>query len=87
MRREEILAGLRAFTTRQALRARRALGAVRALAGPAAGERARAALRRLTGPGARERLRLGWAAIRRRPDAVLVAVLVAGVLVMILHWS
>lgn len=62
------------------------LRALRA-AGCRARERGRATLRAVTGPAARDRARRGWAAVRRRPDAVLVAGVVVGVLVMILHWS
>lgn len=36
---------------------------------------------------ARGRLRLAWAALRGRPDAVLLGAVVAGVVAMILHWS
>ncbi len=46
-----------------------------------------AALRALAGPAARERARAAWAAIRRRPDALLAAGVVLGVVVMLLHWS
>ncbi len=81
MRREELLAALRALPGRCALSARRALAVL------AVRPRARSLLRLLTGPGAREHLRLAWAAARHRPDVVLAAVLVVGVLVMILHWS
>jgi hypothetical protein len=35
----------------------------------------------------RARLAAGWAVVRRRPDAVIAAGLVAGVVLMILHWS
>ncbi len=77
MRREELLARLRA------------------LAGPAARERvshafirpAARARRALAGPEARERVRLAWAALRRRPDTIIVAGVVLGVVVMLLHWS
>jgi hypothetical protein len=50
-------------------------------------ERGRAILHAVTSPGARDRAQRGWAALRRRPDAVLVAGVVIGVVVMILHWS
>jgi hypothetical protein len=56
-------------------------------AGRAVRERARAALRAVTGPAAHDRARRAWAALRRRPDVILVAGLVVGVVVMILHWS
>lgn len=46
-----------------------------------------AAVRRLAGPGRRELARAAWAAVRRRPDAVIAAGVVLGVLVMLLHWS
>jgi hypothetical protein len=49
-------------------------------------ERGRAALHAVTSPAARDRLQRGWAVLRRRPDAALVAGVVAGVVVMILHW-
>lgn len=68
MRRDEIVAALRA-------------------AGRAARERAKATLHFATGPVARDRARRAWATLRRRPDVILVAGLVLGVLVMILHWS
>ena len=38
-------------------------------------------------PAAREGLARARRAARRRPDAVLAAALVTGVVVMILHWS
>jgi hypothetical protein len=56
-------------------------------AGRAVRERARATLHAVTGPAARDRARRAWAALRRRPDVILVAGVVVGVLVMILHWS
>lgn len=49
--------------------------------------RAFTARRTPSGPVVREGLRLGWTVVRRRPDVVLAAGLVVGVLVMILHWS
>jgi hypothetical protein len=56
--------------------------------GPWAERRARihAALRALPERPAAARLRRALAALRRRPDAVLAAVLAAGVVAMILHW-
>ncbi len=71
MRREEAVARLRALAARGAIAGARVLGAVRALGG----EEGRALGRRV-----RE-------AIRRRPDALLVAGLGVGVLGMILHGS
>jgi hypothetical protein len=50
-------------------------------------ERLRAASGRLRDPALREALGAGWRAARRRPEAVLAAVLVTGVAVMVLHWS
>jgi hypothetical protein len=50
-------------------------------------EKILAALRRLDDPTGRERLRGAWRAARRRPEVVLAAVVVAGVAVMVLHWS
>ena len=45
-------------------------------------------LRRALDPAAtRRRLGLAWAAARRRSDAVLLGAVVAGVVMMILHWS
>lgn len=55
--------------------------------GRALGERAHAALCALGRPETRDRARRAWAALRRRRDVILVAGLVVGVLVMILHWS
>lgn len=47
-----------------------------------------ASLRRALDPTtARRRLGLAWAAARRRSDAVLLGAVVAGVVMMILHWS
>ncbi len=47
-----------------------------------------ASLRRALDPAAtRRRLGLAWAAARRRSDAVLLGAVVAGVVMMILHWS
>ncbi len=38
-------------------------------------------------PGLAERVAAGWSAARQRPEAILAAALVGGVVVMILHWS
>lgn len=62
------------------------LAALRA-AGRSVRERGRATLHAVTGPAAHDRARRAWATLRRRPDVILVAGLVVGVLVMILHWS
>jgi hypothetical protein len=62
------------------------LAALRA-AGRAVRDRARATLRAVTGPAAHDRARRAWATLRRRPDVILLAGVVVGVLVMILHWS
>lgn len=71
------------------MRPENAAAGLRALArsGARVGRAAAEVLRSVTGEAARERGRRALAVVRRRPDVVLVAVLVAGVLVMILHWS
>jgi len=71
MRREEVLAALRALKEPAGERFRRAL----------------AAIRRFARPQGRDLILRAWAAARRRPDALLAAALVMGVVAMILHWS
>jgi hypothetical protein len=71
MLRERLAAGFRALLPR----------------GARAGRRAAEAVRSLRSEAARERGRRAWATVRRRPDVVLAAVLVAGVVVMVLHWT
>lgn len=67
------------------------LAALRRLERPTLRGRVRGALRaaslRLKDPALRERLRAAWSAACHRPEAVLAVVLVAGVAVMVLHWS
>ncbi len=46
-----------------------------------------ARLRGCVPPGALERVVAAWPAARRRPETLLAAVLVIGVVVMIMHWS